>query len=93
MNIKVAFTVSEQSINTTIPFSKTINGLSNERKKKANIRNRYNQVRNLTQDTIWERDKNTRQHHTQESQEVSPFPAGIHKAAWNEQTTMKHKKT
>ena len=27
-------------------------------------------------DTIWESDKNTRKHHTQESQEVGPFPAG-----------------
>ena len=27
------------------------------------------------QDTIWERDKNTRKHNMQESQEVSPFPS------------------
>ena len=38
-------------------------------KKKAKIRNRY--------------DKNTRKHHTQESQEVSPYPAGDHNAARN----------
>ena len=54
-----------------------------EVKKKAKIRNRYNQVQHLTRDTIWESDKNTRKHHTQESQEVSPFPAGDHKAARN----------
>ena len=38
--------------------------------------------------------KNARKHHTQESQEVSPFPAGDHKAAMNRQdsmTDMKHK--
>ena len=29
---------------------------------------------------IWESDKSTRKLHTQESQEVSPFPAGHHKA-------------
>ena len=33
-------------------------------KKKAKIRNRYNQVPHLTRDTIWESDKNTRKHHT-----------------------------
>ena len=49
--------------------------------KKAMIRNRYNQVPNLTQDTVLESDKNTRKHHIKESQEVSPFPAGDHKAA------------
>ena len=56
--------------------------------KKANIRNRYNQVLQLTQDTIWGSDKNTRKHHIQESKEVSPFPAGDHKAAINRQETM-----
>ena len=49
--------------------------------KKANIRNRYNQVPNLTQDNTWESDYNTRKHHIQESQEASLFPGGDHKAA------------
>ena len=40
--------------------------------KKAKIRNRYNQVPHLTWGSIRESDKNTRKHHTQESQEVSP---------------------
>ena len=40
-------------------------------------------------------DKNARKHHTQESQEVSPFPTGDHKAARNRlysitETNMKH---
>ena len=48
---------------------------------KAKIRNQYNQVPHLTWDTIWESDKNSRKHHTQENQEVSPFPEGDHKAA------------
>ena len=45
------------------------------------IRNRYIQVPYMTQNTRWESDKNTRKHNTQESQEVSPFPAKDHKAA------------
>ena len=48
--------------------------------KKAENQNWYNQVPHLTKDTIWETDKNTSKHHIQESQEVSPFPAGDHKA-------------
>ena len=54
-------------------------------KLKAMIRNRYNQVPNLTQDTTGGSDKNTRKHDTQESQEVSLFPTGDHKAAKNRQ--------
>ena len=72
------------------------NEKSHNKRKKARIRNRYNQVLHMTQDTIWESDKNTRKHHRQESQEVSPFPAGDHKAARNRQDsktrqTTKHK--
>ena len=37
---------------------------------------------------VWESDKYTRSHHIQESQEVSPFPAGYHKAARNRQYSM-----
>ena len=51
-------------------------------RKKAKIRNRYN----LTQDIIWETDKNTRKLHIQESKEVSPVPTGDHKAAKNRQS-------
>ena len=45
---------------------------------------------------IWESDKNTSKHHTQERQEVSPFPAFDHKAARNRQVciikgNVKHK--
>ena len=38
------------------------------------IRNRYNQVPHLTQDTTWESDKNTIKHHKQESR-GQPFPS------------------
>ena len=57
-------------------------------RKKAKIRNRYNQVPHLTQDTILESDKNTRKHHTQESQEFNPFPTGDHKVARNRNDSM-----
>ena len=63
-------------------------------RKKAKIRNRYNQIPHLTQDIIWESDRNTRKYHIQESQKVSPFPAGDHKAARKRQGSMtitKHK--
>ena len=65
---------------------------SNKLSKKAKIRNRHNQVPHLSQDTTPERDKNTRKHHIQESQEVIPFPAGDHKAAMNRQLSMKDTK-
>ena len=40
-----------------------------------------NHVPNLILDTTRESGKNTRKHHTQESQEISPFPAGDHRVA------------
>ena len=49
-------------------------------KMKAKIKSQYNQVSYLAQDTIWESGKNTGKHNTQESQEVSLFQAGDHKA-------------
>ena len=66
-------------------------------KKKTKIRNLYNQVPHLTRDTIWGSDKNTSKHHTKESQEVSPFQTGDHKAAMNRhgsiiKTNVKHNK-
>ena len=60
--------------------------------KKVKIRNRYNQVPNLTQENTWESDYNTRKHRKQESQEASPFPAGGHKAAIDRQDSMKDTK-
>ena len=63
-------------------------------KRKAKIRNGYNQIPHLSQNTIWESDKNTRKCHIQMGQEVSSFPAGYHRVAMNRQasmTDMKHK--
>ena len=55
-------------------------------RKMAKIRNWYNQVPHLTQDTTWESNKTTI-NITNKSQEVSPFPSGDHKAAMHD----KHK--
>ena len=48
----------------------------------AKIRNQYNQVPHLTQDTNG-KVTNSQLDTTNESQEVSPFPAGDHKANIN----------
>ena len=60
--------------------------------KGAKIRNRYNQVPHLTQDTNG-KVANSQLDTTNESQEVSPFPAGDHKAHINRraQSHSKHK--
>ena len=50
--------------------------------KGAKIRNRYNQVPHLTQDTNG-KVTNSQLDTTNESHEVSPFPAGDHKAQLN----------
>ena len=50
-------------------------------KKKLKVRNRYNQVPHMTQDTVWEGYINKRKHHIQGSQEASPYPIGDHKTA------------
>ena len=55
-------------------------------RKMAKIRDRYNQVLHLTQDTTWGSEK-TQLNITNESQEVSPFSAGDHKAAMNRHET------
>ena len=60
--------------------------------KCAKIRNQYNQVPHLTQNTN-EKVTNSLLDTTNESQEVSPFPAGDHKAHINRhaQRHSKHK--
>ena len=60
--------------------------------KGVKIRNKYNQVPHLTQDTNG-KVTNSRLDTTKESQEVSPFPAGDHKAHINRriQRHSKHK--
>ena len=60
--------------------------------KGAKIRNRYNQVPHLTQDTNG-KVTNSQLDTTNESQEVSPFPAGDHKEHINRRTQRhsKHK--
>ena len=48
--------------------------------KRAKIWNRYNQAPNLTQDIDGKKVTTSQLDITNESQEVSPFPAGDHKA-------------
>ena len=66
--------------------------LRNKVSKGAKIMNRYNQVPHLTQDTNG-KVTNSQLTATNESQEVSPFPAGDHKAQINRcaQRHNKHK--
>ena len=64
-----------------VTFPNGIRGLVKVRKT-ARIRNLYNQVPHLSQDTKWESNKITI-NITNKSQEVSHFPLGDNKAAMN----------
>ena len=57
--------------------------IESKARNKAKIRNWYNQVPHLIQDTKWESEKHTIKHHIKESQEVSLFPASDQKAIVN----------
>ena len=89
----VAYKVIVLIINRTYFFMQVILAyfltlFSKEGKDQESIQSR------MTRDTTWESDKNTINHHKQECQEVSPFPAGDHKDAMNRQenkTNTKHK--
>ena len=63
----------------------------NKVSKGAKIRNRYNQVPHLTQDTNG-KVTNSQLDTTNESQEVSPFPAGDHKASTNRRAQRHNKR-
>ena len=60
--------------------------------KDAKIRSRYSQVQHLTQDTNG-KVTNSQLDTTNESQEVSPFPAGDHKTHINRRAQMHSKHT
>ena len=57
----------------------------NKARKRAKIRNRHNQAPQLTKDTTG-KVTTSQLEITNESQEVSPFPAGGHKASTNRRT-------
>ena len=57
-------------------------------KKKAQIRNRCNQVPHLTRDTIWESTQNITHNRVKRVKRVSPFPADDHNAASNGQDSI-----
>ena len=63
----------------------------NKVRKRAKIRNRYNQAPHLTQD-INGKLTTSQLDVTYESQEVSLFPAGVHKASMNRRTRKPNKK-
>ena len=52
---------------------------------------KYNQVPHRIKDSKWKSDKNKRKCHLRESQEVSLFLAGDHKAARNRQDSITEK--
>ena len=58
-------------------------------RKTTKIRKRYNQVPHLNNDTSWESNKNTI-NIANRSQEISPSPAGDHKAAMNRRKSTKN---
>ena len=68
----------------------TVKMLTMKVRKREKIRNRYNQVPHLTQDTNG-KVTNSQLDITNENQEVSPFPAGDHKASINRRAR-KHNK-
>ena len=79
--------LQQRSYNTDMDFGPKVKVC-----KGAKHRNRYNQVPHLTQDTNG-KVTNSQLDTTNESQEVSPFPAGDHKAHINRrsQRHSKHK--
>ena len=73
----------DQISNLNINLQLLFRNISIKVRKRAKIRNRYNQAPQLTQDNNGESDNVTIRHHIQESQEVSPFQAGDHMASTN----------
>ena len=71
-------------------ISKTIKASSFKVSKGAKIRNRYNQVPDLTQFTNG-KVTNLQLDTTNESKEVSPFPAGDYKAHINRRSLRQNK--
>ena len=80
------------SIKLTVERQNKCSWLTVKVSKGTKIRNRYNQVPHLTQDTN-EKVTNSQIDTTNESREVSPFPAGDHKTYINRraQRHSKHK--
>ena len=66
--------------------------LNVRKRAKITVRNQYNQVPHLTQDTNG-KVTNSQLDNTNESQEVRPFPAGDHKATINRHARKHNKHT
>ena len=80
--------VHEQDTLSSVKMFSTGSTLEMKVRMGAKIRNHYNQVTHLTQDTTSGKVTKTQLNFTNESKEVSPFPAGDHKAAMNRRESM-----
>ena len=76
------YIVDRYRCHVAVKFGVFVDGDHSKVSKGAKIRNQYNQVPHLTQDTNGEV-TNSQFYTTNESQEVSTFPAGNHKAHIN----------
>ena len=72
----------DQILNLNINLQLLFKNISIKVRKRAKIRDRYNQAPHLTQDTNG-KVTTSQLDITNESQKVSPFPAGDHKASTN----------
>ena len=75
-------TKKNEQTGSLIYLSKPCQFHADNTKKRSKIRNRYNQSPHLTQDTNGKL-PTSKLDIKDESQEISPFPAGDHKAATN----------
>ena len=79
---ETAWVSSSKLLNLKIINDSIIRSIICKVRKRAKIRNRYNQAPHLTQDTNG-KVTTSQLDITNESQEISPFPAGDHKASTN----------
>ena len=90
MNLSVNTPQKIQNVSYTLNYIFNDQSIFNKVSKGAKIRNRYNQVPHLTKDTNG-KVTNSQLDTTNVSQEVSPFPAGDHKAHIN-RVSQRHSK-
>ena len=90
MNLSINTPQKIQNVSYTLNYIFNDQSIFNKVSKGAKIRNQYNQVPHLTKDTNG-KVTNSQLDTTNESQEVSPFPAGDHKAHIN-RVSQRHSK-
>ena len=87
---RAATKLYSNKVTKTFPKTRLTQEILVKVSKEAKIRNRYNQVIHLTQNTNG-KVTNPQLYATNQSQEVSPFPAGDHKAQINKRTQRHNK--